>query len=448
MNVLLIGQDAFRAQFASHGCEGMVTPNFDRLADSGVSFVQNYCQIAPCAPSRVSTLTGCRPDTTKVYRNEDPPLGAANPGLVTLPHQFRKHGYTTCGVGQVLHHMNKDDPQGWSEPLPKRTILEHQLPENRAIVAAKLAAAGFSYGDYSRKLPGALWPPCKLGPRIECADVSDDAYTDGKTTVAAIGRLRQLRDTPFFLAVGYTATHHPWFAPKRYWDLYDDDKLEQMGSTSQPGTEKRALEHAYCACMSYLDAQLGMLLDELDRLGLTDKTVVALWADHGSGSGLIGEAPGPGRIGNAAGDAMFHVPLMIRAPGVAVRQARCEALTENVDLYPTLCELCGIPQPDGLEGTSLVPLMRDPARAWKSAVFSQMGEGDGGMRHEMRTESYRLSLRGNAEASSNQGRVEPLALHHVSDLRTDVMALPENRELLRDMTAKFRAGWRTAVGRR
>ena len=436
MNVLLIGQDAFRAQFGCCWHEGMVTPNFDRLVNSGVFFAQNYCQIAPCAPSRVSTLSGCRPDTTKVFRNEDPPLGVANPDLITLPHQFRKHGYTSCGVGQVLHHMNKDDPQGWSEPLPKRTFLEHQLPQNRAIVEAKLATAGYTYGDYSRRMPGELWPPCKLGPQMECADVPDDAYTDGKTTVVAIGRLRQLRNTPFFLAVGYTATHPPWFAPKRYWDLYDDDKLEQMGSTSQPGTEKRVLEHAYCACISYLDAQLGILLDELDRLGLTDRTVVALWADHGAGSAsLIGNTTGPGRIGNAAGPGLFHVPLMIRAPEVPARHARCEALTENVDLYPTLCELCGVPQPDGLEGTSLVPLMEDPARVWKSAVFSQMSEGDGGMRHEMRTDGYRLTLR----------EREPIALHRVSDLRTDTMGLPENRELVRDMVGKFEAGWRGAM---
>jgi len=428
MNVLLVGQDMFRPQLACNGWDGMVTPNFDRLAGSSAHFTRNVCQVPPCAPSRASTLSGCRPETTRVFTNEGDPLGVTMPDVVTLPHQFKKHGYTSIGISQIFHHMNKDDPHGWSEPLPRKLPVEHQLPENRAIIAEKLAAAGYTYGDYSRKLPKELWPPVKLGPQTECADVPDDGYRDGKTTLQAIARLQQLRDEPFFLAVGYTATHHPWFAPKRYWDLYDDDALERMGSTSARGSEKRTIEHAYCACISYLDAQLGMLLDALDRLELADNTIVALWADHGGSAGMPRPMPTP----------MYHVPLMIRAPHM--QPQRIEALTENVDLYPTLCELCDLPLPEHLEGCSLVPLMKDPGRAWKSATFSEL-HGPDKTSHTMCTPRYEFSF----ERPPNSDAFDNLRVRELTDPfdpTANLAELPEHADLVKSLLAQFKAGWR------
>ena len=433
MNVLLIGQDLFRPQLGCNGWNHMVTPNFDRLAGSGAHFTRNACQIAPCAPSRASTLSGCRPETTRVFTNEDPPLGVTKPDVVTVAHQFKKHGYTSIGISQVLHHMNKDDPHGWSEPLPKRLPVEHQLPENRAIIAQKLAEAGFTYGDYSKPMPRELWPPTKLGPRTECADVPDDAYRDGKTTLQAIDRLRALRDEPFFLAVGYTATHHPWFAPKRYWDFYDDEKLEQMGSTTPRGSEMRTIQHAYCACISYLDAQLGLLLDELGRLRLNDKTIVALWVDHGGSAGMLKPTP----------NATFHVPLMIRDP--RMRPHRINALTENVDLYPTLCDLCGVPRPEHLEGISLVPLMEDPTRSWKSATFSERHE-NGRTWYTMCTPRHELRFE-RPHGSDAFEHVKVFDLHDDSDPAVDLAGSRENEELIRALLEQWKAGWQAAMPR-
>ncbi|MBN1674301.1 MAG: sulfatase-like hydrolase/transferase [Kiritimatiellae bacterium] len=431
MNVLLIGQDMFRPQLACNGLPGMVTPHFDRLAGSAAHFTRNACQIAPCAPSRASTLSGCRPETTRVFTNEGAPLGVTMPEVVTVSHQFKRNGYTSIGISQVFHHMNRDDPHGWSEPLPKKLPVEHQLPENRAIVEAKLAAAGFTYGDYSRRMPKELWPPVKLGPETECADVPDDAYRDGKTTRQAIERLQQLREGPFFLAVGYTATHHPWFAPKRHWDLYADDTLEQMGSTTPRGSEKRTIEHAYCACISFLDAQLGMLLDELDRLGLTDNTIVALWADHAGSAGMLRPTPA----------ATFHVPLMIRDP--RVRPHRIDALTENVDLYPTLCDLCGVPLPEHLEGVSLAPLMQDPNRPWKSATFSEIHNGDR-VRHTLCTARYELRFE-RQQGSDAFEHVKVFDVGNGFDPAADLAALPENGELVNTLLDQWKAGWRAAL---
>jgi iduronate 2-sulfatase len=433
MNVLLVGQDMFRPQLHCNGWNHMVTPNFDRLAGSGTYFTRNVCQIAPCAPSRSSTLSGCRPETTRVFTNGGAPLGVTMPDVITVSHQFKKHGYTSIGIGQVFHHMNKDDPHGWSEPLPKRLPVEHQLPENRAIIAEKLAAAGFTYGDYSKPMPKALWPPTKLGPRTECADVPDDAYRDGRITRQAIDRLQQLRDEPFFLAVGYTATHFPWFAPKRYWDFYDDEQLEQMGSTTPRGSEERTIEHAYCSCISYLDAQLGMLLDELDRLRLTDQTIVALWGDHGGSAGSLRPTPDP----------TFHVPLMIRDPGM--KSNRVDALTENVDLYPTLCDLCGLHLPEHLEGTSLVPLMKDPTCSLKSATFSELHR-DGRTCYTMCTSRHELRFE-RQHGSDVFEHVRVFDLHDYPGPPTELAAPRENEKLINTLLGQWKAGWRAAMRR-
>ena len=433
MNVLLIGQDMFRPQLGCNGWNHMVTPNFDRLAGSGTYFTRNACQIAPCAPSRASTLSGCRPETTRVFTNEGAPLGVTMPDVITVSHQFRRHGYISIGISQIFHHMNKDDPHGWSEPLPKRLPVEHQLPENRAMIAEKLAAAGFTYGDYSKRVPRELWPPTKLGPRTECADVPDDAYRDGKITLQAIDRLQQFRDEPFFLAVGYTATHHPWFAPKRYWDLYDNEKLEQMGSTTPRGSETRTIEHAYCACISYLDTQLGMLLDELDRLRLTDQTIVALWVDHGGSAGKLQPTP----------NATFHVPLMIRDPGMEPH--RIDALTENVDLYPTLCDLCGVQLPEHLEGISLVPLIKDPTRSWKSATFSELHR-NGRAWHTMCTPRHELRFE-RQHGSDAFEHVCVFDLQDDSDPAADLAVLRENEELIKTLLEQWKAGWHAAMPR-
>ena len=436
MNVLLIGVDSLRPQMNCYGYTGMITPNFDCLAASGVFFTQAYCQMPLCAPSRASMFSGCRPDTTRVYDNTTT-LSATLPDVTTLSGQFKKNGYAVYAVGQVLHNRNKDDPSGWTEPIPKRRNIVHQLPENRAIVEAKLKASEGT--DENGRWPPELWPHCKLGPQIEAAGVPDDAYIDGMTTNDAIERMRKLGGQPFFLAVGYVSTHLPLFAPKRYWNLYDNERLESLGSSASLSSEKRKFEHAYCACVSYIDAQVGCLLDELDRLGLTDKTIVVLWVDHGSGLGEMGvvhESWLP--------ESLVHVPLMIRDPRIEISRQSIDALVENVDVYPTLCELCSLPQPDHLEGISLVPIIKAPARTWKTAVFSQCGGGES-MGYSIRTDRYRFSCWQSVDNPDNVKRRELFDFYADPQDRVNLANLPKNAELIGMLTEQLKAGWRGAL---
>ncbi len=436
MNVLLIGVDSLRPQMNCYGFKGMVTPNFDHLASSGVLFTHAYCQMPPCAPSRASVFSGCRPDTTQVYDNSTP-LNTMLPDVITMSGQFKKSGYDVYGMGQVLHNRNKDDPTGWTEPLPKRRQNIHQIPENRAIVEARLNASGGA--DENGRWPPDLWPHCKLGPQIEAADVPDDAYVDGMATNDAVERMRQISKQPFFLAVGYGSTHFPLFAPRRYWDLYDDERLESLGSLSTPSSEKREFERAYCACVSYIDAQVGRLLDELDHLGLSDKTIVILWVDHGTKQGEMG-THGKSRLP----ESIVHVPLMIWDPRMDISRHRIDALVENVDIYPTLCDLCDLPLPDHLEGISLAPIMMDPMLPWKSAAFSQHSSGEV-MGYSMRTDRYRFTRWQNIDNPGSAEELELFDLHADPMECVNVANLQENMELQKKLAEQLDAGWRNAL---
>lgn len=436
MNVLLIGVDSLRPQMNCYGFEGMVTPNFDRLASSGAFFTRAYCQMPLCAPSRASVFSGCRPDTTQVYDNSTP-LSTMLPDAITMSGQFRKNGYDVYGVGQVLHNRNKDDPTGWTEPLPKRRQIVHQIPENRAIVEAKLNASRGP--DEDGRWPPDLWPHSKLGPQIEAADVADDAYIDGMTTNYAVERMRQTSRQPFFLAVGYVSTHLPLFAPKRYWDLYDDERLKSLGSPSTASPEKREFESAYCACVSYIDTQVGRLLDELEHLGLSDRTIVILWVDHGTRLGEIG-AHGRSRLP----ESVVRVPLMIRDPRMNPSRHGINALVENIDIYPTLCDLCDLPLPDHLEGISLTPIMMDPMLPWKSAAFSQRSSGNI-MGCSMRTDRYRFTRWQNTDNPGSAEEFELFDLHADPMECANMVNLQGSEKLQRKLAEQLNAGWQSAL---
>ena len=436
MNVLFIGVDSLRPQMNCYGFKGMVTPNFDRLSSSGAFFTRAYCQMPLCAPSRTSVFSGCRPDTTQVYDNSTP-LSATLPDAITMSGQFKRNGYEVYGVGQVLHNRNKDDPTGWTEPLPKRRQIIHQIPENRAIVEARLKASAGP--DENGRWPPELWPHCKLGPQIEAADVPDNAYIDGKTTEDALERMRKISGQPFFLAVGYVSTHFPLFAPSRYWDLYDDERLESLGSLSEPSSEKREFEHAYCACVSYIDAQIGRLLDELDQLEISSSTIVVLWVDHGTGQGKMG-AHGRSRLF----ESVARVPLMIRDPRMNLSRHEISALTENVDIYPTLCDLCDLPPPDHLEGISLTPIMMDPTLPWKSAAFSQRSSSDV-MDYSMRTDRYRFTRWQNINDPGSAMGVELFDLQNDPMERVNMANLQGNMKLQKKLAEQLDAGWRSAL---
>ncbi len=442
-NVLFIAVDDLRPQLGCYGHEQMISPHIDRLANEGVAFRHAYCQQAVCAPSRASLLTGARPDTTTIY-NLFTPVRKAMPDVLTLPEHFKKNGYTSISLGKIYHHWN-DDRQGWSEKAWHPGGPGYLLPENRAL------------DDYQKRMSaGKVFSD--RGPATEAADVPENAYPDGKTADEAIEMLRGFGEAPFFLAVGFYKPHLPFNAPKRYWDIYDPDAIDLADNPFKPkdcptiamhnwaelrgyrGIPKsgrlsddhaRHLIHGYYACTSFTDALVGRLVAELDRLGLRDSTVVILWGDHGWNLGEHGLW-----CKHSNFETSVHSPLIVRAPGMQGNGHASDALVEFVDIYPSLSELCGLPLPGHLEGTSFVPLLQEPDKAWKEAAFSQYPRGRI-MGYSMRTGRYRYTEWINGETKAVQARE---LYDHLSDPGENVsLALdPAYEGLMADLSSRLR----------
>jgi len=339
-------------------------------------------------------MTGMRPDSNQIIENNTF-FRKTVPDVVTLPQHFGKHGYETAYIGKIYHPGQDDADLSWTRkavftkrPNP-RPLGGYQLPENRETVKRRQKEVAARYGGRFGTYGGGL----ASGPAFEAADVADNMYDDGYSADCAVATLRALKDKPFFLGVGFKKPHLPFVAPKKYWDLYDPAEIEladnpfapknapsmglhasfelrtrtgvpKTGDVSDP--DARNLIHAYLACVSYVDAQIGRLLDELETLGLRENTVVMLWGDHGW---HLGEHGIWGKATNY--EIAARVPLIVSAPGRAARNVKSDALVELVDMYPTLCELAGLSLPEHLEGRSFAPLLDKPDRPWKDAVFSQ-----------------------------------------------------------------------------
>jgi iduronate 2-sulfatase len=470
LNVLFVAVDDLRPEFGAYGAAYVKSPNLDRLAARGFVFNRAYCQQAVCSPSRSSLLTGARPDTTKVY-DLVTHFRAAMPDVVTLPQLFKQNGYFVQGMGKI-YHPGYDDPPSWSVPWTTSRRETWLLPENQKILrdnqtAAKAAGKVKAKGKNKNK---AAAGPNSRGPAYESADVPDAAYLDGANADMAVQALRELKakGQPFFLAIGFAKPHLPFIAPKKYWDLYDPaaitlapNPFRPHGAPEyavQPGGELRSyhgiptghvpddlartLKHAYYSAVSYMDAQLGKVLDELDRLGLRDRTIVVLWGDHGW---KLGEHDAWCKHSNVELDT--RVPLLISVPGLATDGRRTDALVEFVDIYPSLAELAGLARPQHLEGTSFVPLLRDPARAWKPAAFSQYPRAPGGKRlmgYSMRTDRYRFTR---WVERDNPEKVAALELYdHRADPQENqnIADDPANAGLVAQLTDQWKKGWRGA----
>jgi iduronate 2-sulfatase len=457
MNVLFIAVDDLRNELGCYGVEKIQAPNIDRLAARGTVFDRAYCQQAVCSPSRTSLLTGCRPDTTKVY-DLVTHFRKHLPDVVTLPQHFRNHGYFTRSVGKI-YHPGLDDARSWSEPPARARRSTYSLPENQDLVARKTAVtAGKEFAN-----PVARSNATK-GPAYECADVPDNAYADGAIADAAIEMLRQAKEQPFFLAVGFLKPHLPFVAPKKYWDLYRRDEIPPAPNPFAPrdvprialtdwgelrayediprlgpltDEQARTLKHGYYACVSYMDAQVGRVLAELDRLGLREHTAVVLWGDHGW---KLGEHGAWCKHTNFENDT--HAPLICCAPGQKAPGRHTKGLVEFVDVYPSLCALAGLPLPSHLEGTSFAPLLNAPEQPWKTAAFSQYPRGGGIMGYSMRTDRWRLTrwLRRDGSEAARE------LYDHQKDPREDVNVAerPENKALMKELTKQMQAGWQAA----
>lgn len=375
-NVLFIMADDYRVEAGVFGLKAHA-PNLVRLNTHATRFYAAYCQQAVCNPSRSSLLTGLRPDTLGLWNNSVH-FRQLQPDVVTLPHRFKLSGYETRGVGKIFHNwhtVEKGDARAWSAP----EFLHYA-----------------NHGDDAPLVAGALPPNQVTGvpdlrkygqvSMTECRDVPDEAYYDGRVAAEAVRTLEEIKDRPFFLAVGFWKPHAPFNAPSKYWSLYrreqfiDYDGRRPIGAPEQafhesseilgkgrPPSPAEAAEmrHGYFANISYLDAQVGKLLDALDRSGVADRTVVVFVSDHGY---HLGEHSLWGKTSNFEFDA--RVPMIISLPG-QTRGAATASFAELIDLYPTLLEICDIPRKDRLEGTSLLPVLRNPAASVKDAAFTQ-----------------------------------------------------------------------------
>ena len=462
-NVLFIAVDDLRPELSVYG-KDVISPNIDRLASEGTVFESAYCQQALCMPCRASLLTGRRPDTTKVYAF-NPDFRDALPDVVTLPEHFKQQGYHTQAFGKIFH---RDDRRSWSVPLWRSRCPEYHTDKGKQVL--QWIKDDFRRITFTWHLGNDIIKTKRMGGLPwEAPDVPDNALREGNMTDEALKTLGQLGSDskPFFLAVGYHKPHLPFVAPKKYFALYDRDRLTLAGNPFPPedvpqcamynwndmrhyygipkvgpvsDEQARDLIHAYYACVTYVDAQIGRLLDQLSKLQLREKTVVILWGDHGW---QLGEHGMWDKHSNF--ETSTHAPLIVRIPGQ--RPGRTKALVEFVDIYPSLCEACDLPQPEGLEGTSFVPLIGDPRRPWKRAAFSQYprvvpGHGQG-MGRSMRTNRYRFT---EWTVEGTDFRALELYDHQADPNENKNLAnREENHQLVERLTKQLHAGWQAAL---
>jgi len=473
-NVLFIAVDDLRPELGCYGVEGIKSPNIDALASRGTLFTNAYCQQAVCSPSRTSLMTGLRPDTTRIY-DLNTHFRLNLPDAVTLPQHFMNAGYHAQSFSKI-YHGSLNDPASWTVPHTPGKAPGYVNEESLKIIEerkARLRAEGKKLANkVLEKDPntGAILKTKRSkyranGPSWEAGNVDEDnAYRDGETADNAITCLREIYKEPFFLAVGFLKPHLPFNAPKKYFDLYDPAKLSLASNPFPPkdapalaltnwgelrnysdipqegpvSDEKaRELIHAYYACVSYTDAQIGRVLDELDRLGLRDNTVVVLWGDHGWHLGDHGLW-----CKHTNFEIATHAPLIVSAPWQRSPGKKTEALVEFVDIYPTLAELCGLAPRQELEGTNMAPLLDNPNLPWKKAAFSQYPR-EGGMGHTMRTQRYRYT-----EWVGKSGDLVAVELydHQLDPKENQNLAnLPDKAEVVRELSDVLKAGWRAAV---
>jgi iduronate 2-sulfatase len=393
-NVLFIMADDLNDDFATFGHPLVKTPNLDRLAKRGVRFDRAYTQFPLCNPSRASLMTGLRPDTIRVY-NLTTQFRTALPDVVTMPQMFKRSGYAVARVGKIYHYGNPgdigtnglDDPASWDTVVNPRGIDKDEeavltnLTPNRGL--------GSSLSFYASPAP-------------------DEQHTDGKVASETIALMEKHRDRPFFIGAGFYRPHCPFIAPRKYFDMYPLDKIpappfgrEALTGAPAPAfftnpanwdvsaDGQRESIRAYYASITFLDAQVGRLLDALDRLGLTERTIIVFISDHGYHLGEGGQWMKQTLFERSA-----RAPLIVAGPAVTAKGRASTRTVEFLDMYPTLAELAGVPAPGGLEGRSLVPLLKDPDADWAHPALTQVQRGAAPnlfMGYSVRTDRWRYT---------------------------------------------------------
>lgn len=418
-NVLFILVDDLKPALGAFGDPYAISPNIDALAARGTRFEHAYANQAVCAPSRINLMTGTRSTSTGIY-HFGMDLRDYIPNAVTLPERFKQAGYHTEAIGKVYHvgHGSNDDPASWSIPSHKDKVVEYLLRESTGGQPTREEALFYEVPIPDGQDVFAYARTLQRGAAFEAPDVPDDAYADGRVARYAADRLARLKDAeePFFLAVGFARPHLPFSVPKKYWDLYDPQRLPlpdrevlpegapkfagKIGGEivaykpvpEGPGKDypealKRRLMHGYYAGVSYVDAQIGYLLDALEAQGLRDDTIVVLWGDHGYHLGDHGLWTKHTNYEQAVRQAMI-----LAGPGTGGAARAPDHVVETVDLYPTLLELAGISMPNGaqrVDGESIVPVLRGQPAGLENFAYHSFNRPDR-IGQAIRTERYRL----------------------------------------------------------
>lgn len=447
-NILFIAVDDLKPLLGCYGDAIIKTPNIDRIAKMGTVFMSNYCQQAVCGPTRASIMTGKRPDYTKVWDLKTK-MRDMNPNILTLPQHFAANGYSTQGIGKIYDPRCVDndlDAPSWTVPFystnnkyfpvenGKPALGRYQLKETKEL-AEKYQKEGLANGLNQKDISDFV--VSKVRPTVESVNVPDNAYTDGANALQSKDILIRLKEKnqPFFFAVGFSKPHLPFVAPKKYWDMYDREKLPLAAYQEQPSNavdiashdvgeiraytdipqiiettkqkdfgitlpveKQKELIHGYYAAVSYMDAQVGILLHTLDSLGLTENTIIILWGDHGWHLGDHNLWCKHSNFEQAT-----RTPMIISAPGI--KPSATNSYSEFVDIFPTLCDLSNINVPAHLDGKSQVAVMNNPSvkvkdfavsqypRSMKKEEAAKLGYSSTGvMGYSIRNQHYRFTV--------------------------------------------------------
>lgn len=449
-NVLMILVDDLKPAIGAYGDPLAKTPNIDRLAANGMRFEMAYCNQAVCAPSRFTLMLGSHSTSTGLY-GLGSQLRQIVPNAVTMPQYFANHGYRTESLGKVFHigHGNHGDPDSFSVPHFKEKVIEYADPTSKPSGKLTREEAMFQNAEAP---PGGM-NTLPRGAAFEHPDVDDEAYADGRVAAETIRRLQaaKKREQPFFIVAGFARPHLPFSAPKKYWDLYVANEFEPAANPDLPvdspkvaqkrGGEirnyfpvpdkndpaqiddalARKLIHGYYASASYVDAQIGKVLNELNASGQSQNTIVVLWGDHGFHLGDLGIWTKHTNYEQAN-----RIPIVISAPGVTKPGAATRQLAESVDIFPTLAELAGLEPPTGpqpIDGVSLVPVLKDSDARVRDHAYPKQKLG-----RAIRTQRYRLvewkgfgAKQETAEYELYDHEIDPLEKKNLATERPEVV---------------------------
>jgi len=448
-NILFISIDDLRPELGCYGKNYIKSPNIDRLANSGIVFANAYVNYPICGPSRASMLSGIYPGIKRFIKwncNQDDDI----PGLVSLPMHLRNNSYRTISLGKIYNNFG-DGYGSWSEewrPAVSTTAWDYQSAQSIRVFEERNKVR---YKD-TRLRNNSNLP--QRGPAYESPDIPDVVYHDGQIASRAIEELQDSKNSsqPFFMAVGFHRPHLPFNAPKKYWDIYNEEDIEIPlngyfpknapeearfnfeelrffsnipDKAALPDSTAKKLLHGYYASVSYVDAQVGKVLDALESLGLSDNTIVMVWGDNGW---LLGEHGFWCKQSNF--EKAAHIPLIVRVPWEN-QKGKTYAFVESVDIFPTICQLAGVSLPFHLQGESFKNIIRDPKNTFKEEIFYRFNNAE-----TMVTKEYSYT----EWFDNNTGEVNARMLYNRQkdpEENTNIAGLSENKKIVDQLSDKL-----------